>query len=145
MKCVKCGAKDTGVVDTRMSEDGRAIRRRRECEECAYRFTTYERIESGSFVVVKKDGTREPYERAKLEKGIWRACTKRPVERKTIQHMLLDLEDVWARSDEVTSTQIGDDVLQMLKKIDEIAYIRFASVYRDFTSIQSFHDELEKI
>lgn len=145
MKCVKCDAKDTGVLDSRVSEDGRTIRRRRECQTCGYRFTTYERMEIGSFVVVKKDGTREPYSRVKLEKGIWGACAKRPIERKVIHNMILDLEDTWSRLDEVTSEQVGSDVLASLKAIDEVAYIRFASVYQDFTSIDDFDKELQKL
>lgn len=145
MKCMKCGAADSSVLDTRTSDEGRSIRRRRACGECGYRFTTYERVETTNVIVIKADGTREPYDRLKLEEGIWRACTKRPIERKDINALIFDLEDQWFRLDEVTTKQIGEDVMDALKKLDEVAYIRFASVYRKFKDVETFAEELSEL
>ena len=138
MKCPKCAALDTRVLDSRVIQDDRVIRRRRECGSCEFRFTTFERTEGISLLVVKKDGVREPYIRSKLEEGIWRACTKRPISTTAISDMISQLEEQWMRSNEVPSQRIGEDVMNALKTIDDIAYIRFASVYRRFQDVDEF-------
>ncbi len=119
------------------------MRRRRECPKCGHRFTTFERQELSSLIVVKRDGTREPYSRSKLERGIWLACTKRPVSQEKVDRMLSRLEEKWAANkEEVLSSTIGNDVMKELKKIDEVAYIRFASVHREFKDVEEFKKEL---
>lgn len=134
------------MVDTRIAEDGRAVRRRRECTKCSHRFTTYERQELSSLIVVKRDGTREPYSRSKLERGIWVACTKRPISKEKIDNLLSKLEEKWgANKKEVASSTIGMDVMRALKKIDKVAYIRFASVHREFKDVEEFKEELGKL
>jgi len=134
------------VIDTRLTEDGRAIRRRRECGKCDHRFTTFERQELSSLIVVKRDGTREPYSRSKLERGIWLACTKRPVAQKDIDRILSDLEEKWGRNkSEVESLTIGRDVMMALAKLDKVAYIRFASVHREFKDVEEFKEELGRL
>lgn len=146
MICPKCRAKDTRVIDSREAIQGRAIRRRRECDECKYRFTTFERVETAHFVVVKKDGSRETYDRSKVEKGIWRACEKRPVTEQQIQELMDKLEEVWSTSGkEIPTKTLGRDVMHALKVVDEVAYIRFASVYRQFKDVETFKQELEKL
>ncbi len=142
MKCPKCHDKDTKVVDSRVINDDRVIRRRRNCESCGYRYTTFERMESGIFVVKKRDGTIEPYTRQKLEEGIWRACTKRPVTLEQVRSMLFDLEEGWSRESEVLSTKIGEDVMTALQDLDSVAYIRFASVYKRFETVEDFLREM---
>lgn len=134
------------MIDSRLSEEGRAVRRRRECPKCGHRFTTFERQELSSFIVVKRDGTREPYSREKIERGIWLACSKRAVSQEQIDSLLNKLEDKWAGNQkEVTSTDIGNDVMRELKKIDQVAYIRFASVHREFKDVEEFKEELGKL
>ena len=119
MHCPRCKSEDTAVIDSRLTEEGRAVRRRRECAACDHRFTTFERQELSSLIVVKRDGTREPYSRSKLERGIWIACTKRPVSRKDINDMLNSLEETWGSSvGEVSSSSIGQDVMSALARID---------------------------
>lgn len=146
MLCPRCKSEDTSVVDSRVSEEGRAIRRRRECPKCDHRFTTFERQEISSFVVVKRDGTREPYDRSKIERGIWIACAKRNVTQEQVLSILSKLEDVWgAEGGEVSSSQIGEDVMKELKKLDQVAYIRFASVHREFADVEEFKEELGKL
>lgn len=146
MRCPRCKNEDTAVIDSRLTEDGRAIRRRRECEKCEHRFTTFERQELASLIVVKRDKTREPYSREKLERGIWIACTKRPVTQKNIDKMLSDLEEKWAKNkEEVESTTIGSDVMNALAKLDKVAYIRFASVHREFKDVEEFKEELGRL
>jgi len=146
MRCPRCKNDDTAVIDSRLSEEGRAIRRRRECSKCEHRFTTFERQELASLIVVKRDGTREPYSRSKLERGIWIACTKRPVTQKDIDKVLSDLEEKWGKNKgEVESTTIGKDVMQALSKLDKVAYIRFASVHREFKDVEEFKDELGRL
>lgn len=146
MYCPRCKSEDTAVIDSRLTEEGRAIRRRRECSKCEHRFTTFERQELSSLIVVKRDGTREPYSRSKLERGIWIACTKRPVTQKDIDNMLNQLEEKWgANKEEVQSTTIGKDVMAALAKIDKVAYIRFASVHREFKDVEEFKEELGKL
>ncbi len=134
------------MIDSRLAEDGKAVRRRRECEKCHHRFTTFERQELSNLIVVKRDGTREPYSRSKLERGIWLSCTKRPVKQQQIDTMLNKLEDKWAANKgEVSSTTIGKDVMSALAKIDKVAYIRFASVHREFKDVEEFKKELGRI
>jgi transcriptional repressor NrdR len=146
MHCPRCKHEDTAVIDSRLSEEGRAVRRRRECPKCDHRFTSYERQELSSLIVIKRDGTREPYSRSKLERGIWLACTKRPVTQKQIDKMLSDLEEKWAKNkEEVESTTIGSDVMRALAKLDKVAYIRFASVHREFKDVEEFKNELGKL
>lgn len=146
MRCPRCKHEDTAVIDTRLTEDGRAIRRRRECGKCDHRFTTFERQELSSLIVVKRDGTREPYSRSKLERGIWLACTKRPVAQKDIDRILSDLEEKWGRNkSEVESLTIGRDVMMALAKLDKVAYIRFASVHREFKDVEEFKEELGRL
>lgn len=146
MHCPHCKSEDTAVVDSRLAEDGRAVRRRRECTKCEHRFTTFERQELSSLIVVKRDGTREPYSRSKLERGVWLACTKRPVSQQTIDALLSRLEEKWgANKQEVQSATIGNDVMRELKKIDQVAYIRFASVHREFKDVDEFKKELGKL
>ncbi|MDD5469772.1 MAG: transcriptional regulator NrdR [Candidatus Peribacteraceae bacterium] len=146
MHCPRCKSTDTSVIDSRLAEDGRAVRRRRECPKCAHRFTTFERQELSALIVVKRDGTREPYSRSKLERGIWIACTKRPVSQEQIDKMLSKLEEKWAANKkEVVSATIGMDVMRALKSIDQVAYIRFASVHREFKDVEEFKEELGKL
>ncbi|OGJ59342.1 transcriptional regulator NrdR [Candidatus Peribacteria bacterium RIFCSPHIGHO2_01_FULL_51_9] len=146
MHCPHCKSEDTAVIDSRLAEDGRAVRRRRECTKCEHRFTTFERQELSSLIVVKRDGTREPYSRSKLERGVWLACTKRPVSQQTIDALLSRLEEKWgANKQEVQSATIGNDVMRELKKIDQVAYIRFASVHREFKDVEEFKKELGKL
>lgn len=146
MKCPKCKSDDTKVVDSRETTEGNAIRRRRECEKCEFRFTTFEQIETANFLVEKKGGVRESYSREKVEKGIWKACEKRPVTEEQISKMIDELETKWmAIGKEVPSKTIGEDVMNALKDLDEVAYIRFASVYRQFKDLESFKRELAKL
>jgi len=146
MYCPHCKCKDTNVVDSRLSEDGRAVRRRRECPKCDHRFTTFERQELSNMIVVKRDGTREPYSRTKIERGVWLACTKRPITRQQTDRILNKLEEKWSSNKkEVASSTIGMDVMRELKKLDHVAYIRFASVHREFKDVEEFKQELGKL
>ena len=146
MHCPHCKSEDTAVIDSRLTEEGRAVRRRRECEKCRHRFTTFERQELSSLIVVKRDGTREPYSRSKLERGVWVACTKRPVSQKDIDEMLNTLEEKWGTNrKEVLSATIGKDVMAALAKIDKVADIRFASVHREFKDVEEFKEEVSKL
>ncbi|OGJ54680.1 transcriptional regulator NrdR [Candidatus Peribacteria bacterium RIFCSPHIGHO2_02_FULL_49_16] len=146
MHCPRCKCADTAVIDSRTTEDSRAIRRRRVCEKCEHRFTTFERQELISLIVIKRDGTREPFNRSKLERGIWLACTKRPITQERIDKLLNKLEEKWAANKkEVASTTIGNDVMRELKRIDKVAYIRFASVHREFKDVDEFKEELGKL
>lgn len=146
MRCLKCKDTETKVVDSRVSENGRAIRRRRECEKCNQRFTTFERVAMGNLMVKKKDGTFEIYSREKLEQGIWVACGKRPVTKDQIDEMINELEEKWSTNKKQVSSQtIGNDVSNALKKLDDIAYIRFSSVYRNFKDVEEFKKELGKL
>lgn len=134
------------MIDSRLSEEGRAVRRRRECPSCEHRFTTFERQEMSTLIVVKRDGTREPYAREKLSRGIWLACTKRPVSQEQVDTLLSRLEEKWAANkSEVMSSTLGTDVMKELKKIDKVAYIRFASVHREFKDVEEFKEELGKL
>lgn len=146
MNCPKCKASETKVVDSRVTEAGRVIRRRRECEKCGNRFTTFERAAMGNLMVKKKDGTYEIYSRDKLEQGIWLACGKRPVTKEQIDELVNELEDKWSSNKKTVASQtIGNDVAEALKKLDHIAYIRFASVYRSFKDVEEFKEELNKL
>ncbi|HCW32378.1 MAG: transcriptional regulator NrdR, transcriptional repressor NrdR [Candidatus Peregrinibacteria bacterium GW2011_GWE2_39_6] len=146
MRCPKCKKSETRVIDSRDTNFSRQIRRRRECESCAFRFTTFEHIEAAHFVVIKKDGSREPYQREKIESGIWKSCEKRPVTEAQIEALLNNLEDKWsAHGKEIPTKLIGKGIMDGLKKIDEVAYIRFASVYRQFKDVESFKKELAKL
>jgi transcriptional repressor NrdR len=134
------------VLDSRETNEHREIRRRRKCEKCGFRFTTFERIEGSNFIVVKRDNRRESYNRQKLENGIWKSCEKRPVSQEQIDGLLNDLEEQWSTmGKEIPAHIIGEGVMEKLKKIDEVAYIRFASVYRQFKDIDSFRKELQKL
>lgn len=147
MKCVYCNCTQSRVIDSRQSEDGVVIRRRRECEDCGRRFTTYEKIDSAPLMVVKKDKRRQPFDAQKLRLGIIKACEKRPVALKDIDTLVRDIE-MQAYSgyeQEIASQALGEMVMEGLKRLDEVAYVRFASVYRQFRDIQTFMDELNKL
>lgn len=147
MRCPFCDFEESKVIDSRPTEEGGAIRRRRECLSCAKRFTTYEKIERVPVMIVKKDKTREPFDKEKLLRGLLRACEKRPIPFQVLDELASDVELVVYNSleREVTTNQIGELVMQRLKKIDDIAYVRFASVYRQFTDLNSFREELNKL
>ena len=147
MKCPYCSAADTKVIDSRPADDNSSIRRRRQCESCGKRFTTYETIETVSVMVVKKDKSREAFDREKLLKGLLRACEKRPVPVKQLENLVDEVESTVLNmlEREVTSEAIGEMVMERLKKIDDIAYIRFASVYRQFRDIDSLNEEVSKL
>ena len=144
MKCPACSYSESKVLDSRPAEDGGAIRRRRECLHCQHRFTTYERIEELPVVVVKKDGSRQSFDRAKLLNGVMRACEKRPVSFSDMEKLVSEVESALTggMENEVPSTRIGEMVMERLKNLDEVAYVRFASVYRRFQDINTFMDEL---
>jgi len=147
VKCPFCACMDTRVVDSRLSKEGNAIRRRRECSECDKRFTTYERIEETLPLVIKKDGRREPFERNKIIGGMQRACEKRPVSIAAIEKMVdqLELELQESTEREIPASYIGEKVMYALHDLDEVAYVRFASVYRQFKDINEFMQELTDI
>lgn len=144
MRCPKCGADDDKVLDSRALRDGAAIRRRRECLHCAYRFTTYEEIDRDEVQVVKRDGSRQPFDRSKVDRAIRHACGKRPVSdeqiRTMIDHVVASLD-----GEEVKSSRIADLVMNELQRVDEAAYIRFASVYRQFTDVAQFLSAITEI
>ena len=144
MKCPKCGVDEDRVLDSRSARDGAAIRRRRECAKCGHRFTTYEEIDRDEVLVVKKDGRRETFDRSKVDKAIRQACGKRPVSdeqiRTMIDHVVANLE-----GDEVPATKVADLVMNELHKVDEVAYIRFASVYRQFKDVAQFLSAITEI
>lgn len=147
MKCPYCEFPESKVVDSRPTDEGQAIRRRRECIGCSRRFTTYEKIEEIPIIIVKKDGNRQTYDRNKLMNGMIKACEKRPVSMSTIEKMVDDIEKNLFNSleNEITSVEIGEMVMNKLKDVDEVAYVRFASVYRQFKDVNSFMEELKKI
>ena len=147
MKCPYCGYLESKVVDSRPADEGASIRRRRECLSCRKRFTTYETMESLPLMVIKKDGSRQSFDRGKVMGGLIRACEKRPVSYPTLEGMVLEIEQsLQNQTDrEVSSSQIGELVLERLKKLDEVAYVRFASVYRQFKDISSFMAELDEL
>ncbi|MDF2891906.1 MAG: transcriptional regulator NrdR [Clostridia bacterium] len=147
MKCPYCGYSESKVVDSRPTEEETAIRRRRECEKCAKRFTTYEKIEEVPLVIVKKDGSREVYQRSKIINGFLKACEKRPVSLKQIEEVVDEIEkELYNSMDkEIDSKKIGELVMKRLKQLDDVAYVRFASVYRQFKDLNTFVEELNKL
>ncbi len=146
MKCPYCGYPDTRVIDSRPAEDKNSIRRRRSCDECGKRFTTYEKVETIPLIVIKKDDNREQYDRAKIEAGVLRACYKRPVPAEKIKTTMdeIELEIVNREEKEIPSNLIGEIVMEKLKDLDPVAYVRFASVYREFKDVNTFMEELKK-
>ena len=147
MKCPYCNQLDTRVIDSRPAEDGNSIRRRRSCDSCGKRFTTYEKVETIPLIIIKKDNTREQYNRRKIENGIIRACYKRPVPADEIERMADRIETkVFSLEEkEIPSSVVGELVMDGLKDLDEVAYVRFASVYREFKDVNTFMDELKKM
>lgn len=139
MRCPKCKNLDTKVIDSRIAEDGKSIRRRRECEKCESRFTTFERMEFVNFLVTKTTGEEELYDRSKIERSIQKAVYKRNVDHAAIETMINDLENEWAANKKgITSKRIGKDLLRRLKDIDQVAYVRFASIYHNFEDVKQF-------
>ena len=147
MKCPYCNAEDTKVIDSRPADDNSSIRRRRQCEVCGKRFTTYEKLETMPLMVIKKDDSREPYNRSKIEAGIICSCHKRPVSTKQISRLIDEIEnELFAMEEkEIPTHVIGEKVMTKLKKLDEVAYVRFASVYREFKDVNTFIEEIEKL
>ena len=147
MKCPFCGHENTRVIDSRPAEENNSIRRRRICDECDKRFTTYEKIETIPVIIIKKDNNRETYDRAKIEAGVLRACHKRPISAAQINHLVDEVEtEIFNREEkEISSTLIGEIVMDKLKDLDAVAYVRFASVYREFKDVNTFMKELKKI
>ena len=147
MKCPYCGYEDDRVIDSRPTEEGTAVRRRRECSKCQKRYTTYEKVESLPLIVIKKDKTRQPFNREKIINGILRACEKRPVSLDDVEKIVNEIESQLYNSlqREVTTKDIGEMVMVKLKNLDEVAYVRFASVYCQFKDINTFMDELRKL
>lgn len=147
MRCPSCGHEEDKVVDSRSTKENSAVRRRRECLECGQRFTTYEYIEHAPVIVVKKDGRREHFSREKLLNGLLRACEKRSVSRETLEKLVNEVERTVCNSvrDEIPTSEIGNEVMNRLAGIDQVAYVRFASVYRDFKDVTQFLDELRNL
>ena len=148
MRCPHCSCVDDKVIESRILANGEAIRRRRECEGCGFRFTSYERIEDSKLMVIKRDGRREPFDREKIERGIVRALEKRPVSRLQIESMVNEIEDetaIQSNNREIASKIIGDLILERLGILDKVAYIRFASVYRHFENLDEFIREINKL
>lgn len=147
MKCPFCGKENTRVIDSRPADDNSSIRRRRQCDECNKRFTTYEKVEAIPLVVIKKDNNREPYDRSKIEAGVFRSCHKRPISVDQINAVVDDIENTIFNMEEkeIPSSVIGELVMDRLKELDPVAYVRFASVYREFKDVNTFMNELKKI
>ena len=147
MKCPFCSHENTRVIDSRPAEDNNSIRRRRVCDECGKRFTTYEKIETIPLIIIKKDNNREAYDRSKIEAGVLRACHKRPVSAQQITTLVDEVEnEIFNREErEIPSGTIGELVMNKLKDLDAVAYVRFASVYREFKDVNTFMDEIKKI
>ena len=147
MKCPFCSHENTRVIDSRPAEENNSIRRRRVCDECDKRFTTYEKVETIPLIIIKKDNNREAYDRAKIEAGVLRACHKRPISAGQIERLVDEVEtEIFKLEDkEIASEVIGEFVMEKLKNLDAVAYVRFASVYREFKDINTFMDELKKI
>ena len=147
MKCPFCSHENTRVIDSRPAEDNNSIRRRRVCDECGKRFTTYEKIETLPLIIIKKDNNREAYDRAKIEAGVLRACHKRPVSAQQITTLVDEVEnEIFNREErEIPSGTIGELVMNKLKDLDAVAYVRFASVYREFKDVNTFMDELKSV
>lgn len=147
MKCPFCNSENTRVIDSRPADDNNSIRRRRSCDECGKRFTTYEKVETIPLIVIKKDNNREQYDRVKIEAGVLRACHKRPISVEQIGKLVDAIEvEIFNREEkEVPSSVIGEIVMDKLKDVDAVAYVRFASIYREFKDVNTFMDELKKI
>ncbi len=147
MKCPFCGHENTRVIDSRPAEENNSIRRRRVCDECDKRFTTYEKVETIPLIIIKKDNNRETYDRSKIEAGVLRACHKRPISAGQIERLVDVVEtEVFKREEkEISSETIGEYVMEKLKGLDMVAYVRFASVYREFKDVNTFMDELKKV
>lgn len=147
MKCPFCYKENTKVIDSRPADDNNSIRRRRQCDECCKRFTTYEKIETIPLIVIKKDNNRVPYDRTKIEKGILKACHKRPISVKQMTDLVDDIETAVFNLEEkeVPTSVIGEIVMDKLKDIEAVAYVRFASVYREFKDVNTFMDEIKKL
>lgn len=147
MKCPYCNEDDTKVIDSRPADDNSSIRRRRQCETCGKRFTTYEKLETMPLMVIKKDNSRETYDRSKIEQGVIHSCHKRPVSTQQIDCMIDEIENKVFNMEEkeVETTAIGELVMEKLKQLDEVAYVRFASVYREFKDVSTFMEELGKL
>ena len=147
MKCPYCGEENTKVIDSRPAEENNAISRRRQCLKCKKRFTTYEKVDNIPLIVIKKDDIREPYDRGKIEAGIVRSCHKRPVSYEQIVSAVEDVENKIFNMEkkEISSRVIGEIVMERLKELDQVAYVRFASVYREFKDVNTFMDELKKL
>lgn len=147
MKCPFCGHENTRVIDSRPAEDNNSIRRRRVCDECDKRFTTYEKVETIPLIIIKKDNNRETYDRKKIEAGVLRACHKRPISADQINKLVDSVEtEIFSMEDkEISSSFIGELVMDRLKDLEAVAYVRFASVYREFKDVNTFMDELKKV
>lgn len=147
MKCPFCGHENTRVIDSRPADDNNSIRRRRVCDECDKRFTTYEKVETIPLIIIKKDNVRETYDRKKIEAGVLRACHKRPISAQQISNLVDDVETmIFSREEkEIPSSLIGEMVMEKLKDLEAVAYVRFASVYREFKDVNTFMDELKKV
>ena len=147
MKCPFCGAENTKVIDSRPAEDNNSIRRRRQCDVCDKRFTTYEKVETIPLIVIKKDNNREPYDRAKIEAGVFRSCHKRPISVDQINTLVDEVETAVFNMEEkeIQSSIIGEVVMDKLRGLDPVAYVRFASVYREFKDVNTFMSEIKKI
>lgn len=147
MKCPFCGIDNTRVIDSRPADDNNSIRRRRLCDDCGRRFTTYEKVETIPLIVIKKDNIREQYDRSKIEGGVLRACHKRPISAEQITKMIDSVEiEIFSREEkEVPSSVIGEILMDKLKDLDSVAYVRFASVYREFKDVNTFVNELKKL
>lgn len=147
MKCPFCGKENTRVIDSRPAEDSSSIRRRRQCDACGKRFTTYEKVETIPLVVIKKDDNREPYDRGKMMAGVMRSCHKRPIPVDEITKLVDEVENAIFNMEEkeIPSHRIGELLMERLKQLDQVAYVRFASVYREFKDVNTFMDELKKI
>ena len=147
MKCPFCSSENTRVIDSRPADDNNSIRRRRMCDECGERFTTYEKVETIPLIVIKKDNNREQYDRAKIEAGVLRACHKRPISANDINKLIDEVEtEIFSREEkEIPSDEIGEIVMDKIKDLDDVAYVRFASVYREFKDVNTFMSELKKM
>lgn len=147
MKCPYCSSDNTRVIDSRPADDNYAIRRRRNCDDCGKRFTTFEKVETIPLMIIKKDNNREPYDRTKIEAGVLRACHKRPISADQIKTLIDDVEtDIYSReAKEIPSSVIGELVMDKLKDLEAVAYVRFASVYREFKDVNTFVNELKKM
>ena len=147
MKCPFCSSENTRVIDSRPADDNNSIRRRRMCDECGKRFTTYEKVETIPLIVIKKDNNREQYDRAKIEAGVLRACHKRPISANDINKLIDEVEtEIFSREEkEIPSDEIGEIVMDKIKDLDDVAYVRFASVYREFKDVNTFMSQLKKM